>query len=350
MLNIKVLNTSEYKEIYYLYLISRLKEAFYQKNGFVVLPSAKTKTSGEVVFPYKEELVQSKKEIDKFLGKVGNKHDIFLLSDIKIYKNISPFKTKLFKSQENIKPILNFFNSNKKTIKKILEFLMPEYISWKINIEIIPVDFGTVCTFNGRKDDKKKTITLRFTYRYDLDIQYLMEGFISSIVILKLDENANSEKNSIYWEKREFLVDYLVYKTLVSNLIKTKSIYQGTLEGIKKIKQKGALIKESNDYLKKLGFVYATKLEVSKESVKVNNFKVNLTISEEKILELMYAKRGDVVTFDEIGNKLWEANPDKFSYYAISRTVSDIRRKFKDAGVLNDLIYTARGKGLILKV
>ena len=59
--------------------------------------------------------------------------------------------------------------------------------------------------------------------------------------------------------------------------------------------------------------------------------------------------KGKVVNYDQIGDWFWgEDNLDKFSLYSVAKIMEKIRKKIKDQGVYQELIYTIRGQGYVL--
>ena len=74
----------------------------------------------------------------------------------------------------------------------------------------------------------------------------------------------------------------------------------------------------------------------------------NLTKRECDVLSLLNQKKGQIVDIEEIANNIWKEKIDeKFSLYAISKTMQRLRSKVKKSTGYN-LIHCQRGKGYIL--
>lgn len=73
------------------------------------------------------------------------------------------------------------------------------------------------------------------------------------------------------------------------------------------------------------------------------------TNSEFKILNLLYKKKGEIVSREELAEAIWGKNViDKYSDWAIDRTVSRIRKKINDSARNPKYIKTIKGRGLRL--
>jgi DNA-binding response OmpR family regulator len=56
-----------------------------------------------------------------------------------------------------------------------------------------------------------------------------------------------------------------------------------------------------------------------------------------------------VVTYDQIGDWFWgEEATEKYSLYSIAKIMEKIRKKIKDTGVYQELIFTIRGQGYVV--
>lgn len=73
------------------------------------------------------------------------------------------------------------------------------------------------------------------------------------------------------------------------------------------------------------------------------------TNSEYKILQLLYKNKGNIVSREELSETLWGTNAvEKYSDWAIDRTVSRIRKKIGDSASNPRFIQTIKGRGLRL--
>ncbi len=116
----------------------------------------------------------------------------------------------------------------------------------------------------------------------------------------------------------------------------------GVLELVSRVK---ALVrryrtKESNDYIEIKGLY----LNPKKFSCKYNDVEITMTIKQFELLHLLMRYDNEIVTRDEILNKVWG-----YEYIGESRTIDvhikEIRRKLKEAGLDERAIETIRGIG-----
>lgn len=95
---------------------------------------------------------------------------------------------------------------------------------------------------------------------------------------------------------------------------------------------------ENKDILKKLGVIdEAGTLRIdllapllSEDVLNVKKVKHHLTIQEEKIFNILSARRDEVVSLDEISFQLWGSNiPAKYSMWALYKSMSKLNKKLK---------------------
>ncbi|MFC1780115.1 winged helix-turn-helix domain-containing protein [Patescibacteria group bacterium] len=73
------------------------------------------------------------------------------------------------------------------------------------------------------------------------------------------------------------------------------------------------------------------------------------TSSEFKILNLLYKNKGNIVNREELAQAIWGKHTiEKYSDWAIDRTISRIRKKLGDPARKPKYIYTIKGRGLKL--
>ena len=99
---------------------------------------------------------------------------------------------------------------------------------------------------------------------------------------------------------------------------------------------------------------FSLKSEKEKEIKRVkNNFiiygeKVNFSKKELAVFNSLYKKKGRVVSFDCLGDALWQNEPDKFSLWAIAQTVRRLKRKLSTYFINPQIIRSVSGEGYIL--
>lgn len=178
-----------------------------------------------------------------------------------------------------------------------------------IKIKLLETEYGTVGSYyknimtqriGSSKDDFNKTFTM---------------------MKLLLSNKDKAEIGNIVWHKRNAVVEYLFGAEKFNNSVK--------------------LTTDSNKYLEKLGFYKKLILP------KLNS----LTIQEEKVWELLQNNAGEIVSFDQVANELWQdMAEEKFSLEAMAKVIENIRKKIRDKGINKEIIYTKRGRGYILVI
>jgi DNA-binding response OmpR family regulator len=74
-----------------------------------------------------------------------------------------------------------------------------------------------------------------------------------------------------------------------------------------------------------------------------------LTKNERVIFDLLNQRKNQVVSHEEIAETIWqEKTNEKYSLYAISKTIQRLRKRFRNSGVKTNLIHSQRGHGYIL--
>lgn len=138
---------------------------------------------------------------------------------------------------------------------------------------------------------------------------------------------------------------YLLKTQIITEINKKKKVFSPLLENyikydlIQQTKKINTITKERIfvDIRNKL--VYKDSLPLTKEP----------TPSEYKILELLYKNKGKVVSRDELARAIWGNHLiEKYSDWAIDRTISRIRKKIGDSAKNPKFILTIKGRGLKL--
>lgn len=200
-------------------------------------------------------------------------------------------------------------------------------------INILVTKFGTVGSFYFEKLPARK-LRFELTVREDFGSAQIAE------TILTLSLHLEAPKMSIAnWFIRESIVDYLLTQTKIGKLFNFE--YKPTVN-MDELSEN--LAAESAAYLSKLGFPNQPVLDITK----MNG---HFTPAEKRILEGLISNHNHLVTYDQIGELFWgtdEEALDKFNLYSIAKIMEKIRKKIKDQGIYQDLIYTVRSQGYVL--
>jgi len=91
-------------------------------------------------------------------------------------------------------------------------------------------------------------------------------------------------------------------------------------------------------------------LQFIKGKFYVDKDKIKLSKKQLLILEILYKKKGKLVTYDEIGELIWQADQDKFSLWAIAQIIRRLRKKLSFYFINPQTIRSIRGEGYILQI
>lgn len=89
-------------------------------------------------------------------------------------------------------------------------------------------------------------------------------------------------------------------------------------------------------------------LNITDQRIKNDQGGVNLSPSETKLLALLFEKSGEIVTRDEMINKLWEGD-DFIDRNTLAVTINRLRKKVDAIGLANKII-TVKGVGYQLSL
>lgn len=138
-------------------------------------------------------------------------------------------------------------------------------------------------------------------------------------------------------------------KTSLTNLVGQRGD-TGTLRSLKAAHQYGQLFLESKSYLERLKLAHPVRVHFEENRLLIDDVGIDLTVAELNIMSYLYQNRNKVCTYQELGDIIWNGNDDKYSMYAISKHLANIRKKVSEAGFTNTLVQVARKQGVILAI
>ena len=210
-----------------------------------------------------------------------------------------------------------------KFFKLVADFLPKLPLNKVRNISVLITPFGSVSSFFFKRVGKK--FDFKITVRQDFSAAQIAESILTLLIWIE-----HPTPNLSLWYQVEASVDFVLTHI---NLFPD---YHPTVASLPEIPSN--LVAESNDYLAKLGFPITPVMPP-----------VRFTPTEKRITDGLINNKGKIVTYDQIGDWFWQENAlDKFSLYSIAKVMEKIRKKIKDAGVYQELIYTVRGQGYVL--
>lgn len=213
------------------------------------------------------------------------------------------------------------------------------------NINIFATNYGTGASYFFID----KEMNIKLFLRKDRPLEIIFEQVINSIVHTDLQKSYIKGKAiRRVWQNKNIILDYLYrFTPLSSAFLDEKSLIK-----VLETKIPHALRQESISYLNKLGFQSKPSI-VIKDNQLFNTSKQevikHLTFEEEKVLKFLLINKNNIVTFSEIGDVIWgKESTQKYSLYAISRLIFEIRRKLKANSINKEIIQTQRKKGYYL--
>jgi len=322
---------------YLCYLGKQIACRYYQDRRLLVLPHLVTKDARTIYFP---ALPYPAKFWDK-LSKFAASDYVFNFD-----KDMVDLATKLL-AQTKFEPaekmdIESAWKEKETEFFRTLAELIPSFDLAKVkNIEVLISPFGTV----GSLFFKQKPYGFDFdlTVREDFGPAQIAETILTCFFHL---ETTNTSVAA--WTNREAIIDFLLSRTKLAAAFDHQ--FAPTVSNLPEIAEN--LVKTSQAYLQKLGFPTESVLRVANGKITVNSVPVtsNFTPAEKRILTGLIENKGELLTYDEIGNLFWgeDGSLEKFSLYSIAKITEKIRRKIKNFGVYQELVYTVRGKGYVL--
>lgn len=318
----------------------QIATGFYKANDIPVLPyTGKPQLQGCAVFtdlPYKE--------IKRF-WEIARKTDVYTLPiilDSKIEKSLTEF-LKNIPVPRFQKTQLVWEKASNEVISEIYKLLPDKYNAIK-KITIYPTILGTTCSVNWPLKFPSKFIIY---LREDQGIWAITEMLLTALT--RSDVYKNLEGS---WSESEIIVDFLLTQTSLKNVLEKYEKDDSFFPTVKSLrdKQKGKLLKESDEFYKKLGLPFNHDLiELKNDTIHIlGRPALNLTQKEQLLLKSLIGKKGGILTFDEAGDLIFQ-NEDNFSLWAIAKTLQRVRGKLEENGVSGSFIQTVRNEGYYLK-
>lgn len=311
---------------------------FYSLNHFYPLPYSKNGTydsTGIYIpdLPYSQlsRFWQSTSQLDD--------HHLPLQVPVSISKFIHPYLERMDLEMPDTKSLQSEFEA---IVPKVITFLHSTFphIMVPTHITIYPTYFGSAGSFNWITKDGEIVIY----HRIDQDICALIECLLTSIM-----RPQAVSTHSATWSETEFLVDFLMTSSVLSELLPTTSSFKPTLASTRS--NHDVLAKLSLQFLQKIGApLSSTKTFTSKNGTIYYGEKPLNTLSnrESKVLEKLISISPSPVSIDEIGDLIF-SNDEKFSLSAINKTIERLRKKLATLGISSSYLATASGIGYYLK-
>lgn len=270
------------------------------------------------------------------VAKLGNSYPIKQLA------NIHGLLTKHLAS-------LNLTPLESSPLQSATDLYLPQVISWLKDtfphlplpetILIHPSYFGTGGSFFFIRSTK----TVELYIRNDQELHSLVEILLTAVLRPHSGDTLYTD-----WEKSEYLVDYLLLESSLTNLLPKPVAWTPTTLPPHFSQE---IIKESQDFLTKIG---APLTSNSRFTIEGNNILFSktplnsLTVKEASILKTLITRSPAPATIDELADLIF-TNDEKFSLAAISKTIERLRNKLNSLGISSSYLATASGVGYYLK-
>lgn len=311
---VKFVSASE-KEVkkYICFLAKSISNGNYQKAGFLILPYLEKGLSNLVHFPGLGYSVKFWRYISECKQiNLGDEIPSEVLDLIRLNKEIAqkPSDLKIGIGFWRFIKSSNLFNFDKLNVKEI-------------NVKIS--DYGTIGSFYPRKN------VIYINLRRDATIYDLTKLILLSLYKMSITKRAEVSEPS--WYTRQNIVEFLLNNTGLFKIVGSKRHKLATPKNIL----------DSKLFLDKLGF----KKNMDFQSILSNNI---FTTTEQKIITILHKNIGKVVTFDDLGDLVWDNDSEIFSLYSLSKHIQNIREKLGVLEINEELISTVRKKGYVMNI
>jgi hypothetical protein len=150
------------------------------------------------------------------------------------------------------------------------------------------------------------------------------------------------------WEESESFVDNLITSSTLSVLFPN---YKPTLVGVR-AKEVSKYVADSKAYFKKLGYMDEPVFSLNEGQIMTADQPIAycLTKTENEILTQLLAAQGQIVSFETIGDIIWQEKAcENYSEWAIAKTIQRLRSKISGLGITPEVIQTKRGRGYLME-
>lgn len=329
-INISTEFTDDFEAQYLCFLAKGISMGTYQNGGYLITPKLIEGNGKTVFFP---DLGYSK----DFWRTINFNPNINLSTQFpssattEVKKLLAEYKKENYKNElEKIKT--DWQKMEKPFFDEVKNFLNFDKALSKVErIDILITPFGTKGSFNPPRIGNN--FNLKVTSRVDFPAGNIAAGILQNLYIIETKNGG--EINDEKYFRRMSAISFLFEQTKFNKFYpEFKNIIKPDFSFPKE------LVELSNKYLKKLGFEVKTEIDIDNPI---------FTRQEKLILNKLSNSKGEIITFDQMGDILWGNNvDDKFSLEAMAKVIENLRRKIKKLGVMKEVIFTKRGEGYFI--
>src|SRR3989338_2430023 len=315
-----------------LHCARQIASGFYKANGFLVLPYPAPAQPNVVSFPRLPYLT-----IPRFWQRSSR-------LDIRTYPFTTP-KDLLVTTQQllasNPLPSPDFsllqlqWSKHQNQILRAIYSLIPKYRKQIRRLHLLPTAFGSSCSFSS---DRKRS-EMYIWIRTDSSLTQIVEAILTSLTRADIFDTLGGT-----WSESEIVTDWLISFSPLNPLLRRLDSHWENALTLRstRAKQLAKLKLKSDQFLTQIGAP-----EVDLTTIK-NIDTTRFSPQEKQLFQLLLNKSPQLATFDEIADHLYSQNPDRFSLYAISKTVQRLRDQLESHGISGGFIQTHRGQGYLL--
>ena len=325
-----------------IFTAERIKNLFYQKNGFIVTPYCIDSNPRNIYFPdYDYSRIEIFWEFVPNIPRLIDNSTLFLKIPNKIQNIILPCLSNNMLSNSKLNHVKSKWEKVQKQFYVIINSLFNVN---KFKIIIRPTKFGSLSSYFCITKTNSKYIYVYF--RVDQDIAHLAEVILTAFIEFEV---WNKKENEDFWNEKETTTDFLFKYTKLGKLFPN---YTPTMMILKNFYFNQKSFNDSQNYLRKLGYGIKTPIKLEKDNIILNGEKVrseDFSREEKLVLFELIRHRGNLISFDKIADLLWgKSVQQKFSPWAIAKKIEIIRKKFREYGLNYNVIKTYRKKGYML--
>jgi hypothetical protein len=240
------------------------------------------------------------------------------------------------------KKLDDFWKKNGSKFYRFLCDLYPEFKTKTLMINIFSVPYGSLCGFASVQNISKEKLEGYVYLRIDMPEDQLIEGIFSALL-------SKSLLKKYSWSQKEAIIDYLVERFFKSINLKKK--FFETTKIIENQEINKSLLENSKRFVEKLQIPLNSPFRIKKGDIYFYGKKLNQVYMpvEKKILKSFLQKDDHVLSYDEIGDAIWNDKSGKnFSLWAINKRIHRLRNKLAKEGMPRSALMTVRGVGYYL--
>ncbi|MDQ3098809.1 MAG: winged helix-turn-helix domain-containing protein [bacterium] len=335
-MEVKWLIDKKYQIYYYLRVARRIQYGFYQNIRAMILPY-----NHPQAWYFPDYSLFENKEFSRRLEALGDGTNLEVSDQLLI--SLIEEKFDLYPTEKEIQKVKANFEKIEPKLETALTQIFRNFHQVK-SLSIIPTKFGTGSSY-FRETDSEGKHHIGVTCRLDKGYDVIINSIVSILIQI---EQTYDDKQLNNWIARKSISDFIMFHTKLKDLLSEDTKLSGVMQFIEEYK--GDLAEESAAYLRKLGYPLPGSFSYTENSIHFNKEPLKgLENKEIDILKKLIDKRGEIISFEEVGDVYWgKDSPDKFSLYSIAKIIEKIRKSFRENNIPERCLQTVRKRGYLL--